>query len=107
MMGAGWFGGLGAGWQGAGWQGAGWQGAGWVGGGGSDGMYAMRADRPMVADDLTPDFNSNPKFPIHGWDADLFSLTFLPDFFTAKVGGKTWDQYITINPSIPNVVMPG
>jgi acid phosphatase (class A) len=67
----------------------------------------MRFDRPLVADDLRPDFNSSPKFPIHGWDSDLFALTFLPDFFTAKVGGQTWDQYITINPNIPNVIMPG
>jgi acid phosphatase (class A) len=101
-MGAGWVGGLGAGWQGAG-----WQGAGWAGGGGSEGTYAMRFDRPLVADDLTPDFNGNPKFPAHGWDSDLFSLTFLPDFFTAQVAGQTWDQYITINPNIPNVIMPG
>ena len=106
-MGAGWVGGLGAGWQGAGWQGAGWQGSGGAGGGGGDGTYAMRADRPLVAHDLTPDFNTLPKFPIHAWDSDLFSLTFLPDFFTAKVAGQTWDQAITINPIIPKVVMPG
>ena len=100
-MGAGWFGGLGAGWQGAGWQGA-------VGSaGGSDGTYAMRPDRPLVAEDLRPDFNSKPKFPIHAWDSDLFSLTFLPEFFTAKVAGKSWEQAITINPIIPKVVMPG
>jgi hypothetical protein len=107
IMGGGWFGGLGGGWQGGGWQGGGWQGGGWAGGGGSEGMYAMRPDRPLVAEDLAPDFNSTPKFPFHAWDSDLFSLAFLPDFFTATVGGKTWDQYITINPTIPKVVMPG
>jgi hypothetical protein len=109
-MGAGWSGGLGAGWQGAGWQGAGWQGAGWAGGGGSEGLYAMRADRPLVAEDVSRDGNTDPQFPPHAWDADLFSLTFLPDFFTAKitVGGvdKAWDEYITLDP-YPNVVMPG
>jgi acid phosphatase (class A) len=106
-MGGGWFGGLGGGWQGGGWQGGGWQGGGWAGGGGSEGMYAMRADRPLVAEDLKPDYNKTPKFPPHAWDSDLFSLTFLPDFFTAKVGGNTWNAYITINPVIPKVVMPG
>ena len=54
---------------------------------------------PLVAEDVsTPppaDGNTNPKFPRAAWDNDLFALTFLPDFFTAKVGGKTWDQYIT------------
>jgi hypothetical protein len=88
----------------------GWQGGGWAGGGGSEGMYAMRADRPLVAEDVstTPppaDGNTGPKFPRTAWDNDLFALTFLPDFFTATVGGKTWDQYITLNP-FPNVVMP-
>jgi hypothetical protein len=103
-MGGGW---LGGGWQGGGWQGGGWQGGGWAGGGGSEGMYAMRPDRPLVAENLTPDFNGSPKFPLHAWDSDLFSLTFLPEFFTATVGGKTWDAFITINPAIPKVVMPG
>jgi hypothetical protein len=106
-MGGGW---LGGGWQGGGWQGGGWQGGGWAGGGGSEGMYAMRPDRPLVAEDVRPDFNATPKFPEHAWDADLFPLTFLPDFFTAKVneGGvqKTWDQFITLGP-FPNVVLPG
>ena len=48
-LGGGWQGG---GWQGGGWQGGGWQGGGWAGGGGSEGLYAMRADRPLVAEDL-------------------------------------------------------
>jgi PAP2 superfamily len=117
-MGGGWLGGgwqgggwQGGGWQGGGWQGGGWQGGGWAGGGGSEGMYAMRADRPLVAEDVsTPppaDGNTAPKFPRTAWDNDLFALTFLPDFFTATVGSpaKTWDQYITLNP-FPNVVMP-
>jgi hypothetical protein len=104
-MGGGWLGGgwQGGGWQGGGWQGGGWQGGGWAGGGGSEGMYAMRADRPLVAEDVstTPppaDGNTSPKFPRTAWDNDLFALTFLPDFFTATVGGQTWDQYITLNP---------
>jgi len=107
-MGGGWLGGgwQGGGWQGGGWQGGGWQGGGWAGGGG-EGLYAMRADRPLVAEDLTPDFNGTPKFPRGAWDSDLFSLHFLPDFLTAKVSGKTWNQAITINQNIPQVVMPG
>ena len=113
-MGGGW---LGGGWQGGGWQGGGWQGGGWQGqgGGGSEGMYAMRFDRPLVAEDVTsspppnhppPDGNTAPNFPLHGWDSDLFSLTFLPDFLTAKVGVQTWDAFITI-PNFPQVIMPG
>jgi hypothetical protein len=74
--------------MGGGWQGGGWQGGGWAGGGGSEGMYAMRPDRPLVAEDVstTPppaDGNTAPKFPRKAWDDDLFTLTFLPDFFTA------------------------
>ena len=106
-MGGGW---LGGGWQGGGWQGGGWQGGGWAGGGGAEGMYAMRPDRPLVAEDVSPDGNTAPKFPLHAWDDDLFALTFLPDFFAAKVddGGvqKTWEQFITLDP-FPNVIMPG
>ena len=107
-MGGGWLGGgwQGGGWQGGGWQGGGWQGGGWAGGGG-DGLYAMRADRPLVAEDLNPDFNGTPKFPRGAWDSDLFALHFLPEFLTAKVSGKTWNQAITINQTIPKVVMPG
>ena len=107
-MGGGWLGGgwQGGGWQGGGWQGGGWQGGGWTGGG-SEGSYAMRADRPLAAEDLNPDFNGTPKFPRGAWDGDLFALHFLPDFLTAKVSGKTWNQAITINQTIPNVVMPG
>ena len=111
-MGGGWLGGgwQGGGWQGGGWQGGGWQGGGWLGGGGAEGMYAMRYDRPLVAEDVSPDGNSAPTFPLHAWDDDLFALTFLPDFFTAQVndGGvqKTWDQFITLGP-FPNVVLPG
>jgi acid phosphatase (class A) len=73
-------------------------------------MFAMRFDRPLVAEDLSPDGNSNPKFPVYAWDTDLFPLTFLPDFFTATVSDgavqKTWDQFITL-PPFPNVVLPG
>jgi membrane-associated phospholipid phosphatase len=117
-MGGGWLGGgwQGGGWQGGGWQGGGWQGGGWAGGGGSDGMYAMRFDRPLVAEDVSvpppPDGNPNPRFPLTAWDSDLFSLTFLPDFFTApSVGGSTWaawEQIIIANMGpFPAVIMPG
>jgi acid phosphatase (class A) len=107
-MGGGWLGGgwQGGGWQGGGWQGGGWQGGGWASGGG-EGLYAMRPDRPLVSEDLNPDFNGTPKYPPGAWDSDLFALHFLPDFFTAKVAGKTWDQAITVNTTIPKVVMPG
>jgi PAP2 superfamily len=111
-MGGGWLGGgwQGGGWQGGGWQGGGWQGGGWAGGGGPEGMSAMRPDRPLVAEDVSPDGNNAPTFPLHAWDDDLFALTFLPDFFTATVndGGiqKRWDEFITLGP-FPNVVLPG
>jgi hypothetical protein len=117
-MGGGWLGGgwqgggwQGGGWQGGGWQGGGWQGGGWAGGGGAEGIFAMRPDRPLVAEDVNPDFKPNPTFPEHGWDDDLFALTFLPDFFTATVdvgGGvlQTWEQFITLNPP-PAVSPPG
>jgi acid phosphatase (class A) len=115
-MGGGW---LGGGWQGGGWQGGGWQGGGWAGGGGggggSEGMYAMRFDRPLVAEDvsapLPPDGNLNPRFPLTAWDSDLFALTFLADFFTVLSGGNAWAGWETdiINAmgTIPAVVMPG
>ena len=107
-MGGGWLGGgwQGGGWQGGGWQGGGWQGGGWASGGG-DGLYTTRPDRPLFAEDLQPDFNANPKYPAHAWDADLFALHFLPEFFTAKVSGQTWDKAITVDKTLPKVVMPG
>ena len=102
-MGGGWFGG---GWQGGGWQGGGWQGGGWQGGGwqsgGADGVFAMRTDQPRVAKGTLS--NATPAYPIHGWDADLFALTFLPDFFKATVNGKSWDAFITLPP--PPIVRP-
>jgi len=119
-MGGGWTG-LGGGWQGGGWQGGGWQGGGWQGGGwqtggsGRDGLYAMRSDRPLVAEDVSvpppADGNQNPTFPVAAWDNDLFSLTFLHDFFTTAVQGKnwtTWEQDIVaaMGP-FPDVVLPG
>jgi acid phosphatase (class A) len=67
----------------------------------------MRPDRPLAAEDVSPDFKAAPKFPAHAWDADLFALHFLPEFFTATVAGQTWNQAITVNPTIPKVVMPG
>jgi PAP2 superfamily len=116
-MGGGWLGGgwQGGGWQGGGWQGGGWQGGGWAGGGGSEGMYAMRTDRPLVAEDVSlpppPDGNPNPRFPLTAWDSDLFSLTFLPEFFTAAVQGNTWavweQNIIAAMGPFPAVIMPG
>ena len=116
-MGGGWLGGgwQGGGWQGGGWQGGGWQGGGWAGGGGSEGMSAMRSDRPLVAEDVSapapPDGNPNPRFPITAWDGDLFALTFLADFFTAVSGGNTWavseQNIIAAMGAPPNVIMPG
>lgn len=104
-MGGGWLGGgwQGGGWQGGGWQGGGWQGGGWMSGGGGEGMYAMRADRPLVAEDTDPTFTATA-FPKRYWDSDLYALTILPDFFTAKVGGKYWHEYITVD--APPVVRP-
>jgi PAP2 superfamily len=62
----------------------------------------MRADRPLVAVNTTP--NMNATFPVHYWDSDLFALTFLPEFFTANVGGQTWDQAITVG--APPAIIP-
>jgi membrane-associated phospholipid phosphatase len=118
-LGGGWQGGgwQGGGWQGGGWQGGGWQGGGWAGGGGSEGLYAMRTDRPLVAEDVSlpppADGNLAPTFPLKAWDNDLFALTFLGDFFTAVVAGKTWvgassweTDIITALTPFPNVVVP-
>jgi hypothetical protein len=106
-MGGGWLGGgwQGGGWQGGGWQGGGWQGGGWQGGGwsggGAGGPFAMRTDQPRVAKGTVTNTNPNLPYPHTCWDADLYSLTFLPEFFKAKVSTKTWDQFITIpNPPI-------
>jgi PAP2 superfamily len=111
-LGGGWQGG---GWQGGGWQGGGWQGGGWAGGGGSEGLYAMRTDRPLVAEDVSipppADGNAAPTYPLKAWDSDLFALTFLADFFTVQSGGNpwaVWEQNIiaAISP-VPAVRMPG
>ena len=118
-MGGGWLGGgwQGGGWQGGGWQGGGWQGGGWAGGGGSEGMYAMRFDRPLVAEDVSvpapADGNPNPRFPFTAWDSDLFALTFLPEFFTVAdtATAKTWLQWeqdiINALTPFPNVTIAG
>jgi membrane-associated phospholipid phosphatase len=115
-LGGGWQGGgwQGGGWQGGGWQGGGWQGGGWAGGGGSEGLYAMRSDRPLVAEDVSvpppPDGNPAPNFPLKAWDSDLFALTFLADFFTVPSGGNTWavweQNIINALTPFPNVVVP-
>ena len=93
-MGGGWFDAMGGGWFDA-------MGGGWIDSGAASAFqtFAMRADRPLVADD-TPTF-MNPKYPIHAWDSDLMALTFLPQFFTAKVNGQSWDQVIKIGPPPP------
>jgi hypothetical protein len=54
--------------------------------------FAMRADHPMVADDIKP--NAHPFFPPHGWDGDLYALTILPDFLKAEYGGMSWEKYL-------------
>jgi hypothetical protein len=98
-MGGGWFDAMGGGWFDA-------MGGGWVDAAAAGGSqtFAMRADRPLVADD-TPTV-PNPKFPVHYWDSDLFALTFLPQFLTTTVNGKTWNQAITVaNP--PGVIPSG
>jgi membrane-associated phospholipid phosphatase len=71
----------------------------------------MRADRPLVAEDVSPDGNTGPKFPLTAWDSDLFALTFLADFFTVASGGNAWavweQNIINALMPVPNVVMPG
>lgn len=97
-MGGGWFDAMGGGWFDA-------MGGGWVdvaAGGPGFQTFAMRSDRPLVADDTPTDMNV--KFPVHYWDSDLFALTFLPEFFTATVNGKTWKQAITVG--LPPAVIP-
>jgi hypothetical protein len=98
-MGGGWLDALGGGWFDA-------MGGGWVdtagGGGGGVHTFAMRADRPMAAHPIPSNFYViNSGFPAHYWDSDLFALTFLPDFFSANVGGQTWQDAITVDPPPP------
>jgi hypothetical protein len=84
-MGGGWFDGLGGGWFDA------------VGGAtdtASARTFAMRADKPMVADDIDLTPNDNPNFLTHGWDSDIYAVTFLPDFIAAMYGGKSWEKYL-------------
>lgn len=94
-MGGGWLDAMGGGWFDA--MGGGWSDSGGGGGGGQ--TFAMRADRPLASEDTTP--VAVTKFPLHCWDSDLFSLTLLPEFFTAQVNGQTWKQAITIGPPPP------
>jgi acid phosphatase (class A) len=103
-MGGGW---LGGGWQGGGWQGGGWQGGGWQSGpgGGGDGLYAMRADRPMVAKTTDPTYSPSG-FPMHNWDADLNALAILPDFFGGTYNTQRWEDFIQVGPP-PNVCPAG
>jgi PAP2 superfamily len=83
-MGSGWFDVLGAGWFDPQW--------GDPEGGGVT-TFAMRTDTPMVAQDTPP--VTNPVFPVHGWDADLYAMTLLPDFLSATTpAGVSWEKYI-------------
>jgi len=85
-MGSGWLDGSGGIWFDPGW--------GDSGSGGGSPTFAMRADHPMVADDITP--IASPSFPVHGWDGDLYALTILPDFLIATYGsgGMSWEDYL-------------
>ena len=74
-----------------------------AGGGADGGLFAMRADRPLVAENTDPTFAS-PEFPKAYWDSDLYALTILPDFFAGTLGGQSWHQHITVPP--PPVVRP-
>lgn len=94
--------GFGAGWQGAGWSGAGWLGAGWQGagwGGGGVPIFALRTDKPLadfsVASDLTATY---PDYPGRAWDADLWALSVLPEFFGTGLPGGDWKGRITLAP---------
>jgi len=101
-MGGGWFDAMGGGWFDA-------MGGGWIDTGGSapaGRVFAMRADRPLAENPVPLNPTPNLKFPVTFWDSDLFSLTFLPDFFTAQVNGQAWDQAIALgNP--PPVIQSG
>lgn len=92
-MGNGWFG---NGWFGNGWFGNGWFGNGWMDGGdgGSSGVYAMRADQPLVDINVKP-YNLNATFPDNAWDPDLVSLTIMPEFLAEKdASGKHWKEAV-------------
>jgi acid phosphatase (class A) len=98
-MGSGWFDVLGSGWFDPQWGDP-------SGGGVSAPTFAMRADTPMVARDITP--IPNPQFPLHGWDGDLYALTLLPDFLAATYQGVPWEKYIIskVGPP-PDVILSG
>jgi hypothetical protein len=99
-MGGGWFDGLGGGWFDA------------VGGAPASGAgaqtFAMRADKPMVADDINLAANANPKFPAHSWDSDMYAVTILPEFINATPGGVSWEKYLidALGPP-PAVILSG
>jgi hypothetical protein len=98
-MGSGWVDVLGSGWLDPQWGDPG------GGSGGSSPTFAMRADRPMVADDVKT--NPNPFFPPHGWDGDLYALTILPDFLTATYEGVPWEDYLVQKIGDPPGVIAG
>jgi acid phosphatase (class A) len=98
-MGGGWFDGQGSGWQDA---------VGPATGSGGGQTFAMRADKPMAADDIDLTPNDNPHFLMHGWDADIYALSFMPDFISAIYEGKSWEQYLIEKIGPPPAVMgPG
>ena len=71
---------------------AGWR---WAGGGGSEGMYAMRTDRPLVAEDVsTPpaDGNSSQISASRPGTAICSRLPFCRISSRPRSAGKTWDQ---------------
>jgi membrane-associated phospholipid phosphatase len=95
-MGGGWSGGFGGGWQGGGWQGGGWQGGGWQGGGWAGGgggvpTFAMRDDRPLADFAIGRHTGAAyPDYPGRQWDADLWALTVLTEFFGPNLPGGHW-----------------
>jgi hypothetical protein len=128
---AGWLGGMGGGWLGGGWQGGGWQGGGWQGGGwqgggwagaGPTGLLVTRDDKPFMDLDVRTEFDANlkhlgrpdyansavkvasidAKYPDHRWDADLYALSILPEFF----GVANWTNLIVVDPPNPVLTQP-
>jgi hypothetical protein len=89
---------MGANWTGMGanWFGANWFGANWTGSGPGSPIFPMRADQPLAAYHVTPDFNA--QFRKSEWDPDLLALEILPQFVTKKIQNQTWDQKVTIPP---------
>ncbi|HSQ20041.1 MAG TPA: PA-phosphatase, partial [Blastocatellia bacterium] len=87
---------MGASWFGASWFGSSGFGASWAGSGGGGGVpvFAMRPDQPLAEIPVPSKFDA--VFRESEFDPDLFALTILPEFVTAQVNGKTWDQTISL-----------